>query len=193
MIKAIIFDCFGVVLTDGLRENYIYFGGDFDKDRERVVEILHEASAGRIESSAPGIANLLNIPVDEWRKRNDDGHRIDYDVLAYAEELGKQYKVAMLSNIGKGGVGRFFEPGLLEQYFEPVVESAQIGYAKPEPNAYEITADKLGVRCDECVFIDDRLEYIEGAVAVGMNGILYQNLKQLKEELAKVLSRKDTE
>lgn len=50
-----------------------------------------------------------------------------------------------------------------------------------------ITADKLGVRCDECVFIDDRQEYVEGARAVGMQAILYQNLPQLKEDIIKIL------
>lgn len=188
MIKAIIFDCFGVVLTDGLRENYVHFGGDFDKDLPKIVELIHEASAGRIDSATPGLVKMLGISVKEWQARHDQGHHVDYELLAYAGELKQQYKVAMLSNIGKSGVGRYFEPGLLEQYFDPVVESAQIGWAKPEPQAYEITADRLGVRCDECVFIDDRPEYVEGAVAVGMKGILYQDLKQLKPELEQLLA-----
>lgn len=188
MIKAVIFDCFGVVLTDGLRENYTYFGGNFDKDLPKIVALIHEASAGRIDSATPGLVELLGIPKEEWQKRHDENHHVDYEVLAYAGELKQKYKVAMLSNIGKSGVGRYFEPGLLEQYFDPVVESAQIGWAKPEAQAYEITAERLGVRLDECVFIDDRPEYVEGAIAVGMKAIVYQNLEQLKGDLAKVLA-----
>lgn len=188
MIKAVIFDCFGVVLTDGLRENYIHFGGDFDKDLPEIAALMHEASAGRIESSVPAMAKKLSISEEVWRKYNEDGHHIQYDVLEYAKELRKKYKVAMLSNIGKGGLGRFFEPGLLEESFELIVESAAIGFAKPEAGAYEYVADKLGVRYDECAMIDDRPEYIDGAVAVGMKGILYQNLPQLQKELEPLLT-----
>ena len=94
----------------------------------------------------------------------------------------------MLSNIGSAGVRRFFPEGLLEQDFDPIVESGVVGWAKPEPQAYEITADRLGVRLGECVFIDDRQEYVDGAVAVGMKGILYQNLPQLQKELEPLLT-----
>ncbi|MDQ3064981.1 MAG: HAD-IA family hydrolase [bacterium] len=188
MIKAIIFDCFGVVLTDGLRENYEFFGGNFEKDLPFIVSIMHEASTGRIESSVPGMAKKLSISEAEWRKRNDDGHHINYELLGYIKELRENYQVAMLSNIGKGGVGRYFKAGFLEKYFEVIVESGVIGYAKPEAQAYEITADRLGVRLDECVFTDDRPEYIDGATGVGMKTILYKNLEQFKKDLEAILA-----
>lgn len=73
MIKAIIFDCFGVVLTDGLRENYEYFGGDFDKDLLFIASVMHEASAGRIESSIPAMAKSLVFP----RKSGAKGMKTD--------------------------------------------------------------------------------------------------------------------
>ena len=188
MIKAIIFDCFGVVLHDGLRENYEYFGGDFDKDLPQLSHIMHEASAGRMQSSIPHVAKLLGISEQAWRDRHDNGHVVDNEVLAFAKSLKGSYKVAMLSNIGKGGVGRFFEPGVLDQHFDPIVESASKGYAKPEANAYEITADRLGVRCDECIMIDDRPEYCEGARAVGMKAIQFTSLQQLKRDLQELLA-----
>ena len=40
--------------------------------------------------------------------------------------------------------------------------------AKPELEAYEYVADKLGVRLDECVFTDDRELFCEAARACGM-------------------------
>jgi len=68
-----------------------------------------------------------------------------------------------------------------------VVASADIGFAKPEAEAYQITADRLGVRYDECVMIDDREDYCQGAIAAGMHAILYKSLVQLQRDLDRVL------
>src|SRR6185369_3482431 len=98
----------------------------------------------------------------------------DLELLEYIAELRTQYKIGMLSNIGRGGLERRFAPGELDRYFDVVVVSGDIGYAKPEAEAYEITADRLGVRLDECVFTDDREGYCEAARGVGMQAISYQ-------------------
>jgi putative hydrolase of the HAD superfamily len=68
-----------------------------------------------------------------------------------------------------------------------VVASGQIGYAKPEAEAYEITADKLGVSLSECVMIDDRDEYVNAAVGIGMKGIVYNGIDDLRKELKDIL------
>lgn len=187
MIKAIIFDCFGVVLTDGFDDAYRRAGGDPDKDREFILEVMYKSDSGQVPTSIPLIAKRLGITDQKWHDTVNSGRAINYELIEYVGELKKKYKTAMLSNIGSAGVRRFFPENLLERYFHPIVESGVIGFAKPEARAYEITADRLGVRLDECVFIDDRQEYVDGANAVGMRGILYTGLKQLEVELEHVL------
>jgi HAD superfamily hydrolase (TIGR01549 family) len=187
MIKAIIFDCFGVVLSDGFEMAYAKFGGDSVKDHELIVKTMQDASSGKIPSSSPIFSKHLGVSEDDWIKANFEGYAVNEPLLDYAEELKKSYRLSMLSNVGSGGLSRFFEQGLLEKYFDPIVESAAIGYAKPEAAAYEYVADKLGVRLDECVMIDDRPEYIDGAVAIGMKGILYESVPLLKKQLPKIL------
>jgi putative hydrolase of the HAD superfamily len=94
----------------------------------------------------------------------------------------------MLTNIGKGGLSTLFVYGFLDQFFDTVVASSDIGYAKPEARAFEITAEKLGVRLDECVFVDDRQPYIEGAAHVGMKTILYTDFESFSAQLNTILS-----
>lgn len=93
----------------------------------------------------------------------------------------------MLSNIGDNGLSSYMDYSILEKHFDVVVESAKIGFAEPEARAYEITAERLNVRLDECIFIDDRPNYVEGATHVGMRAILYENLESFKVELEKIL------
>ena len=53
---------------------------------------------------------------------------------------------------------------------------------------YELAADRLGVETSECVFIDDLERHLDGAREVGMQGIRYENLTQMKSELQKILA-----
>lgn len=50
-----------------------------------------------------------------------------------------------------------------------IVSSAR-GVAKPDRKIYEIAAEQAGVAMDRCLFVNDRLENVEAAVACGMSG-----------------------
>ena len=45
--------------------------------------------------------------------------------------------------------------------------------------------DQLGLEVREVVFIDDKIENVEGAKAVGIDAILFENDAQVKRELQK--------
>lgn len=189
MIKGIIFDCFGVVITDTLEAAYTSLGGDFQKDLPKIKAILFATDKGQIPSSQPAVAELLGVSTSTYATAISSGRQVNHDLLDYINnDLRKKYKTAMLSNVARGRLPQIFGDGFLEKYFDEVVASGDIGYAKPEPEAYEIVADRLGVRLDECVFIDDRPEYIDGATGVGMKTILFSSTKQLKRELSGILS-----
>lgn len=187
MIKAIIFDLFGVIRPDNLTAAYAKFGGDMQKDIEFIRE-THYASHIGLRPSAPAFAEHLGITEEEWRDAVETGD-YDHQLVEYIQELRKHYKVGVLSNIGKDGFQRYFTDEELSSFFDTAVASGDIGYAKPEAQAYEIMADRLGVRLDECVFTDDREEYCLGAQGVGMTAIQYKSLPQFKAALAKILQR----
>jgi HAD superfamily hydrolase (TIGR01549 family) len=188
MIKAIIFDCFGVIRVDATNIAYEKLGGDVAKDGDFIKDTIAQANAGLIRSAAPVFAEKLSITEDKWRETFYGSSVIDYEILKFIKELKQNFKTALLSNVRRGGLDIWFKPGFLDKYFDVTVGSGDIGFAKPEATAYEITADKLGVRLEECVMVDDRLELCEGAKAVGMKTIMYKDLKQLKKELDLILA-----
>lgn len=184
MIKAVIFDCFGVVISDSLESAYRNLGGNFDKDLEKIDEIRWKSDKGLIPRSAPYFAEMLGVSESTWLDEVASGRSINQPLLDFIQnELKKDFKIAMLSNVGKNRLPEIFGKGFLEQYFEIIVTSGDIGFAKPEPQAYETVAEKLELRLDECVFTDDRMQYIEGAQGVGMHTILFDNTKQFIKEL----------
>lgn len=189
MIKAIIFDCFGVIITDALQALTDELSTSDPSAVGRVKQIVRTMNKGigDPEKARQDLAAAFGITKDELVKKVAAGEVKDTVVLSYAKQLRKVYKTAMLSNIPGDSLRRRFEEGELEQYFDAVVASGDIGHAKPEPLAYEHVAEQLGVDPSECVFIDDREGYVVAARDVGMQGIVYEDFNQMKRELEQML------
>ena len=187
MIKAVIFDCFGVVFFDDFEKAYKHFGGDVVNDAEFIEQFLFDVSKGK-QSWYEGIKERFGVSKQEWNEVNKEINSFNLELLNYIKELRQNYKVALLSNVGSDGLASYMDYQVLEDHFDAICESAKIGFAKPEARAYEVAADMLGVRLDECVFTDDRMPYIEGAQHVGMKTILFKNTDQFKKEMELLLN-----
>jgi putative hydrolase of the HAD superfamily len=72
---------------------------------------------------------------------------------------------------------------LLPGAFEKFVLSYQIGSMKPEEKIYRAAIDAAGVPPEEIFFIDDRQENVDGALAAGIDAVLYESARQCAEEL----------
>jgi HAD superfamily hydrolase (TIGR01509 family) len=195
MIQAVVFDCFGVVVTDALETIFRPLQAERPEVSVQVRDVVRACNRGLLTSreSNEQIAQLFGLSHKKYRQKIADGETKDEELLAYIAALRQTYKTAMLSNVGAGGLRRRFAPGELEQYFDVVVSSGDVGFAKPEAQAYEITADRLGVQLDECVFTDDCEPYCEAARGIGMQVILYQDFAQFRAELEQLLYGKGNE
>lgn len=91
------------------------------------------------------------------------------------------YKTALLSNT-EMAAQEFFGARNYDM-FDAAVFSCAEGTRKPEREIYEITAHKLKVTPVQCAFIDDRQDFIDGAAAAGMKGILYEDFNQVCQSL----------
>jgi epoxide hydrolase-like predicted phosphatase len=68
-----------------------------------------------------------------------------------------------------------YDRDLLEELFDTVVISAEVGLHKPQPEIYLVAAERLVEPPERCVFVDDLRENCAGAEAVGMTAILHRN------------------
>lgn len=66
---------------------------------------------------------------------------------------------------------------------EDVVVSGVEGVAKPDPRVFEIVAARSGLPLDRLVFVDDRLDNVLAAGALGMDAILFTDAAELRAEL----------
>ncbi|MCX5378609.1 HAD-IA family hydrolase [Streptomyces sp. NBC_00091] len=65
-----------------------------------------------------------------------------------------------------------------------VVSSALEGVAKPDREIYAIAAGRAGAAPGRCLFVDDRLENVEAALAFGMAAVHYRGPADLHSALA---------
>jgi putative hydrolase of the HAD superfamily len=68
-----------------------------------------------------------------------------------------------------------------------VVYSHEIGVRKPDPAAYLLVCDRLGVAPAEAVFLDDKEVAVDGARAVGMAAVLFRDNAQAVADLEALL------
>jgi putative hydrolase of the HAD superfamily len=71
----------------------------------------------------------------------------------------------------------------IDELFEVVVDSAFVGMRKPDPAIYELTAHRLGVRPQECVFVDDLEINCDAARELGMAAVRFESTDQAIPEL----------
>lgn len=191
MIRALIFDYFGVIRLTGLRSAYVRLGGDLSKDEAFVTDVTTAANYGFIDDADQQLADRLGIDVDQWRKAVLRMPANDPELLGYIEDLhaSKRFKIGLLSNAGKDALTDYFAPGEPAKYFDVTLFSGEVGLAKPQAAFYRLMAERLGVEPQECVMIDDRDEFCKGAAYVGMQTIRYKDFASFKRELALLASQ----
>ena len=137
-IKAIIFDCFGVLVGRGFNETYRLAGGDPVKDANFVDDTLAQANMGIItpDEMRNSITKRLNIDRDAWETAVAQAEQKNEQLLEYIKTLKVNYKTAILSNANVGTLQRIFTDEQLE-LFDAIVVSAEVKMVKPNPEVYE--------------------------------------------------------
>lgn len=192
MIKAIIFDCYGVLLGQGFEHTYAAAGGDIEADTDFIHEQLSTMNRGEqsVEEFDRHIAERLRIPLETWQSMKFRQELPSVHLLNFIKnELKPKYKIGMISNGSTRSIERRLSAEQLA-LFDFKAISAELGLLKPDPEIYKHTARNLGAELEECVFVDDYPEYVKAAEALGMQGVVYVRFKDFKNVLNDVLSKK---
>lgn len=190
MIKAIIFDCFGVLVGKGFWHTYTAAGGDVRKDMQFIEDVLIRSNAGEIDDGTFNqiIADRLGMNVGEWRERKDREEQPNLELFHYIEsDLRPHYKIGFLSNVGHGVIERLI-PSELRALFDVDIRSANVGFQKPDRRIYQLALDRLGVSPEEAVFTDDHEEYLVGAEGLGIKTVKYNDLPTFRAKLEQILA-----
>ena len=201
MIRAVVLDIGGVleINDDAL------FPGPFEGRHGLAAGAVIEAIS-RMEQH-PGLGHVTEQETrDHWRRvlRLDDAQ--SDDLMAdfwtwYVGELDQQMfdwfaaqrptrLTGIISNSNPGAREAERHWGF-ETITDDIVYSHEVGLRKPDPAIYLLAADRLGVRPEEIVFVDDVEANVDAAVAVGMAAVLHPSAERARHIAAveAILSR----
>ncbi|MFQ5531029.1 MAG: HAD family hydrolase [Candidatus Nanoarchaeia archaeon] len=156
----------GLALRDQLKVINKKYGlsleyDSFSKETQKIANEF-ELMEGKLKAS-PGVKELIHD-----LKEND-------------------IRIAIASQNLKSNISHYLKIiGISEEIFDVMVTVEDLIKFKPDPQIFEITCKKLGVKPKECVMIDDSVFGFGPAKKLGIKGIGICSTFQKKENLEKV-------
>jgi putative hydrolase of the HAD superfamily len=175
----------------------------FSERRSAEIERLHGLKDGELftatlKTSAARLAMSGAISHDEWHRQTAAviGDAAVADWLADHGELNRPVvqileaaracglRVLLLSNATTRLWADLDHHGI-RNLADQVFCSAEIGYAKPDPRAYQFVVDTAAIEAGRALYIDDTASWVEaGRRAAGLHGYAYGTPDGLRRELA---------
>ena len=93
----------------------------------------------------------------------------------------KGYSIYVLSNFPGDQYDKYEKHNSFLQIFDDKIISGHVGLAKPDIKIYQLAIDKFHLTPERSLFIDDKIENIEGAKQLGIQTIHLQNPDELPE------------
>jgi putative hydrolase of the HAD superfamily len=125
--------------------------------------------------------------IDAWSERIGT---IDAEVVALAAAYRKRLRTGLITN-ATTRLETDLQAHKLDQAFDVVINSARIGFAKPDQRLFKVAAVRIGYRPEQCIFIDDTPSHVAAARAIGMTGIEFSGAAALRDALAALVGPPD--
>jgi epoxide hydrolase-like predicted phosphatase len=82
---------------------------------------------------------------------------------------------------------RRYDRQRLNELFDGIVISGEVGIRKPAPEMYELGAQRIGVEARACVFVDDLPFNLAPAAELGMSTVHHVSTEETIDELERLL------
>ena len=166
-------------------------GPDFmTRARERgFTDLLKQYESGGLTSPAFEKKLLdmmeLNVPSDVFLSAWNDIFWINTPVARLIADLKQRGYTLVLGSNTNDMHATFYRQQFSEALtpFDTLVLSHEVGHVKPSSEFYLACARAAGAEPSGCVFIDDMAENVAGAIAAGLRGVQFREIKQLLDDL----------
>jgi epoxide hydrolase-like predicted phosphatase len=199
VVKAVVFDFGGVLMrTEDRRPRSrlaARLGMNYDELSALIFESPSAIQATKGELSAEehwtAIQKSLALTEPEFEEVRSDfwaGDILDQDLVNFLRTLRTKYRTGLLSNAWDDLRQMIVEVWQIDDAFDQLIISAEVGLAKPEPGIYHMMARELQVEPSQTVFVDDYPRNIDGARTAGMKAIQFRSPGQALGDLQNLLA-----
>jgi epoxide hydrolase-like predicted phosphatase len=195
-IRAVIFDLGGVLASLGDPSIHRQWEKRLDLEEGSLFRVLwvndvaRQAMIGRatFDDLCAAWMERLSLPRHELDRLLDDiwTDEFDEELLAYIRSLRPTLKTAILSN-ATSDTREVVKEHINEETFDLILFSGEEGVRKPDPEIYRRALSQLGVAPEETIYVDDFVENVEAARALGIHAILFTDSQQVIGEIEGML------
>lgn len=168
-IKAILFDFNGTLFKDDVNELIAWnkalknfnivvdpklYPIYAEKSPEWIEDDIKQRYNGKFQSGEL-IALKNKIFTELFGSVNNDQGLTPYASEAVTHFYNKSFLLAVCTNGNKEGTISKLKDNGLEKYFNVIVSASEVDSAKPAPDVYLLAIEKLGLKADECLTIED--------------------------------------
>lgn len=160
-IEPVLMKCLGITYEEGKRIFLEHYGEDFPYDawKKERSDLYHERYDGGKLPLKPDIEELL----------------------VFLKQNG--YKVGVASSTREAIVSKQLMDAGLIKYFDNLTCGDMLEKSKPEPDIYLMACDKLGVKPEEAIAVEDSYNGIRSAYKAGMFPIMVPDLAEPDDEM----------
>jgi putative hydrolase of the HAD superfamily len=199
MIKAVIFD-WGEVLTTGASPDTAIgnIAAAFNTDTETAKRLWRENSGKLMRGQITNADFWRAIAAETGRPAPENADSIwpgwedlmpDAGMVEFVSSLKRRgLKVGIISNILPFSEQVIRANGGYDGY-DSVILSCLVGTIKPDPAVYRMSLDELGLKPEDCIYVDDRPVMLEPAAALGMKTVLAENPAQIIRDVEAIIQK----
>ena len=188
--KILLLDMYGVILEES-KGNFIPYTYDHfpQSEYDRLIHLFREeklfTQAGYGKLSSDEFLSRLGFEDPQYHMRDYIEHHLTLDAgfHAFADRFYKKFDFVLLSTDVSEWSSYITEYHRLDVYFQDKIVSGDVGLRKPDPKIYEYTLQKLGVSAEQCLFVDNSVENLNAAEALGITPILFNRDKEVYDGL----------
>lgn len=188
MLRAIIFDCFGVLYPSGSNSFYDNHKESFKNGSRILDEVNLKIDLGEItrQQYFAALAAATGIPASQVEQEyRGDEHEPDNNLVELIKRLKSRYKIGLLSNTSEEEISMIYHHGI-DKLFDVLTLSYQVKAVKPDPTIFRVCLEALDVEPHEALFIDDSQTHVMAAEKIGIRGLPYPRFGVIPETLAKL-------
>jgi epoxide hydrolase-like predicted phosphatase len=108
---------------------------------------------------------------------------LDEELVALIRGVRPGLKTGLISNAWDGLRDVLQTRIPIADAFDVLVISAEEKIMKPDPRIYHLALERLGLQPHEAIFVDDFIENIDAARAVGLIGLHFKSSRQVQQDI----------
>ena len=112
---------------------------------------------------------------------------LNTELARYFASLRPRYRTGIISNSFVGARNREQAAYGFEDMTDVIVYSHEVGMSKPDPRIYGLATERLGVRPEEMVFLDDVPLMVDAARQAGLQAVLFTTTQQAIADIETLL------